>query len=490
MNDLYLGIDIGTSSTKVVAMDDEGTVQGLGRSYYQTSSPHWGFVEQEPKTWVQAVKDSLGEVRSQLGESSHIRAIGMTGQMHGLVMLDAHFQPLAPAVLWPDTRSAIEVREIKKRYGSKLFELTGGSTATGFLLASLLWFKQNRPDIYSKIHIVLTPKDYLRFYLTGNLAMDPTDACGTGAFLPSVSRWAETLIEDLDLNPELFPEILPSSAIAGTLLPHVALELDLDSDTPVVMGCGDLQASAMGIGITCPQELLVNIGTGGQVFQLLDHYAADPLGRLHTMVHADGNSWHAMGAILAAGLSMNWMAGIIGAGKDEVSRLFEESADIVACKNDLFFLPYLVGERTPHMSDQLTASFWGLRAGHDKSDLFRAVIEGVAFALLDCFAVLSTITQKPKIIRAGSGGLRSEHFRQLIADVFGLPLEYTDEVESSGLGAALLAKAGVSGHDPGKIIETLVEPVGTIRPDMSRHKVYAQGFQRYRQLAQVTKDLS
>lgn len=490
MSGLYLGIDIGTSSTKVVAMDDEGIVHGLGRSSYHTSSPRVGFVEQDPETWVQAVKESVGDVKDQLEESKPIRGIGVTGQMHGLVMLDAHLQPLAPAILWPDTRSAQEVREIKKRYGPKLFELTGGPTATGFLLASLLWIKKHCPDIYDKIHVVLTPKDYIRLYLTGIPAMDPTDACGTGAFLPSVSRWAEGLLEDLELAPNLFPKVLPSAFIAGSLLPQVAKELGLASDIPIVTGCGDLQASAMGIGITSPEQLLVNIGTGGQVFQLLDHYAADPLGRLHTMVHADGKSWHAMGAILAAGLSMSWITGIIGVDFDEMSRFFEASSEMMACKEDLFFLPYLVGERTPHMDERLSASFWGLRAGHDRTHLFRAVLEGVAFALLDCFAVLSTLTQKPKVIRAGSGGLRDMHFRQLMADVFGLPLEYTGEVETSALGAALLAKAGVGGHDPRVIIDALVKPVGTVWPNMVRHQVYAEGFQRYRQLAKVIKELS
>ncbi|NLJ24017.1 MAG: xylulokinase [Firmicutes bacterium] len=490
MSDLYLGIDIGTSSTKVVAMDDEGIVHGLGRSSYHTASPQAGFAEQDPETWIQAVKESVRDVRSQLRESSRVRAIGMTGQMHGLVMLDARFQPLAPAILWPDTRSAQEVREIKERYGSKLFELTGGPTATGFLLSSLLWIKKHRQVIYDKIHVVLTPKDYVRLYLTGIPAMDPTDACGTGAFLPSVSCWAEELVNDLELDPKLFPKILPSACIAGSLLPQVAKELGLASDILIVTGCGDLQASAMGIGITSPEQLLVNVGTGGQVFQLLDHYAFDPQGRLHTMVHADGKSWHAMGAILAAGLSMSWIARIIGAEGDEMSSFFEASSGLIACEEDLFFLPYLVGERTPHMDEKLSASFWGLRAGHDKTHLFRAVLEGVAFALWDSFDVLSSLSQQPKVIRAGSGGLRDVHFRQLIADVFGLPLEYTNEVETSGLGAALLAQAGVSGADSGEMIDALVKPVGTIWPNMVRHRAYAEGFQRYRQLAQVMKELS
>ncbi|NLA57994.1 MAG: xylulokinase [Firmicutes bacterium] len=490
MNQLYLGIDIGTSSTKSIVIDGMGEVHGFGRAAYDNLNPQTGWVEQDPDVWYQAVVDSVREALGKVQDSRSIAGIGMTGQMHGLVMLDAELKPLAPAVLWPDLRAADEVQSIKREYGNRLFELIGGPIATGFLLVSFLWMKRNRPDIYSKIHVVLTPKDYIRLRLTGEVAMDPSDACGTGAFLPAVSQWAVDLLEDLGLDPEVFPRIIRSSAVAGMLLSGAADALGLQEGIPVATGCGDLQASAMGIGIINSGQLLVNVGTGGQVFQLLDRYAFDPNGRLHTMLHADGKSWHVMGAILAAGLSMSWISRIMEIqGVNGISSLFASSADVIACQEDLYFLPYLVGERTPHMNERLTASFWGLRAEQGKEHLFRAVVEGVAFALRDCYDVLSTLTEKPTVIRAGSGGLKDKYFRQTVADVFGMPVEYTDQSETSSFGAALLAQAGVTGEDLDELIGRSVKTAGVIEPDMNRHRVYEEGFQRYRQLAQVTTEI-
>lgn len=490
MDQLYLGIDIGTSSTKAIIINGIGRVLGFGRSAYDNFSSRIGWVEQKPNTWYRAVVASVQEAVGQLKGSGRIAGIGMTGQMHGLVMLDTELKPLASAILWPDTRAVDEVQSIKRRYGQKFFEMTGGPIATGFLLASLLWVKKNRSDIYSKIHAVLAPKDYIRLQLTGKIATDPSDACGTGAFLPAASQWAVDLIDDLGLDPKLFPEVMPSSSVAGMLLPYAADHLGLESGIPVVTGCGDLQASAMGIGITHPRQLLVNVGTGGQVFQLLNHYAFDPCGRLHTMVHADGRSWHAMGAVLAAGLSMSWIGSIIE--PDVVTgwpSLFESSSGIIACDEDLYFLPYLVGERTPHMDERLTASFWGLRAEHEKSHLFRAVLEGVAFALRHCFDTLSTLTERPTVIRAGSGGLKDGYFRQTVADVFGMPLEYTEQPETSSFGAALMAQLGVTGKDLEVLINGSVKVIGVIEPDMNRHQIYEEGFQRYRQLARVAIEI-
>jgi len=490
MNQLYLGIDIGTSSTKSIVIDGIGRVLGFGRSVYDNLNPRIGWVEQNPDTWCRAVVDSVQEAVGQLKGSRRIAGIGMTGQMHGLVMLDTELKPLAPAILWPDVRAADEVQDIKRQYGQKLFEMTGGPIATGFLLASLLWVKGNRPDIYSRIHAVLTPKDYIRLQLTGKVATDPSDACGTGAFLPAASQWAVDLIDGLGLDPKFFPEVMPSCSVAGMLLPYAADQLGLEDGIPVVTGCGDLHASAMGIGITHPRQLLVNVGTGGQVFQLLNHYAFDPYGRLHTMVHADGRSWHAMGAILAAGLSMSWIGSIIGADPATgLSFLFASSSGIIACDEDLYFLPYLVGERTPHMNERLAASFWGLRAEHGKAHIFRAVLEGVAFALRDCFDALSTLTERPTVIRAGSGGLKDAYFRQTVANVFGMPVEYTDQPETSSFGAALMAQAGVTGKDLEVLINGSVKTMGVIEPDMNCHHVYEEGFQRYRQIAQVATEI-
>lgn len=490
MDELYLGIDIGTSSTKAIIINTTGGVAGFGKSAYSTLSPRLGWAEQEPETWCEAVKDSVQAALSQLKGYRSIRGIGMTGQMHGLVMLDMDLKPLVPAILWPDTRAGGQVQRIKGLFGESLFEITGGPTATGFLLASLLWVRENWPDIYRKIHVVLNPKDYVRLRLTGKMATEPTDACGTGAFSPAASRWAYDIIESLGLKPEFFPEVLPSSSIAGVLSNSAAAYLGLEAKIPVVAGCGDLQASAMGIGITHPGQLLVNIGTRGQVFQLLNHYAFDPHGRLHTMVHADGSSWHAMGAMLAAGLSMSWIVNIIGANETAGwAHLFELSSDVVACEEGLYFLPYLSGERTPHMNERLSGSFWGLRSEHGRSHLFRAVLEGVAFALRDCFCTLSTLTEYPTVIRAGSGGLKDTCFRQVIADVFGMPLEYTDQPETSGIGAALLAQACVTGQDLQDLINASVKTTGVIQPDMDRHQVYEKGFRQYCQLAQAAIEI-
>lgn len=484
---LYLGIDIGTSSAKSILADSAGRVVAEGQSFYEIDTPCADWAEQKPGEWRRAVVCSVRQaVRRIRNVGSRLGGIGLTGQMHGLVMLDAAMRPLYPAIVWPDRRSPAQVRLIQETFGEEYQRITGSPAGTGFLLSSLLWVKDERPQDYHAIHTVLTPKDYIRLWLTGIVGMDPTDACGTGAYAPSRKAWALDVLTTLRIDPVFFPSIRASASLDGLLLPAAAAQLGLPPDIPVAVGCGDLQASALGLGVTNPDRLLINVGTGGQAFQLIEAYRPNTDGRIHTMLHADGENWHVMAPVLSAGLCSTWFGDLVGAEpKGGLSHLFAAAADLTACTDGLYFLPYLLGERTLGPGRAPTACFYGLRLGHGRRHLFRAVMEGVIFALYDCFLAMSAITCQPAAIRAGGGGLKDGGFRQLLADVFGIPVEYNDQPNTSAIGAAFLARCVTAGIPLKDIVEKAARISGDSLPDPARHAVYAAAYPRFREYVQL-----
>jgi xylulokinase len=489
----YLGIDIGTSSAKCMLIDETGKVLAAAQSHYGVSRPAPGWAEQEPEMWWKAVVKSVNKALSVSGiDPSSICGIGFTGQMHGLVMLDDNNFLVSPSIIWSDTRSSKQVERIKSQFGSELLEVSGGPVSTGFLLSSLLWIKDERPDLYERTSSVLAPKDYLRFKCTGTLCTDPTDAAATGAFMVERSEWNSELLLLLGLNPSLFPQVKSSSEIVGQLQVKAAIELGLPSGIPVVTGCGDLQASALGLGIIRTDELLINVGTGGQVFQLTDCYRYDPEGRFHSMPYADGKSYHVMGAMLAAGLSISWFANLLnGWGesqkqrKPELDELFGDG-EYIACKERLYFLPYLIGERTPHMNNQLRASFLGLSDTHNRYHLFRAVLEGVAFSLYQCYQTISSLTEVPSRIRAGGGPFRNRYFRQLISDVFGMEVSFADQPHSTVFGAAMLACYGITSRSLDHLTADWLRSNAEVTyPDEDRSHVYKEAYPDFIQIQSI-----
>ncbi len=476
---LYLGLDLGTSSVKCVVVDEQGSFVALGQGRYSVQRKG-DWAEQDPAEWWRAVKESVQQaLQGGLGKS--VKGIGVTGQMHGLVALDDDETPVRPAIIWADTRSEKQTQQISTEV-ENLFSRIGGPVAVGFLLPSLLWVKQYEPHVYARIRRVSTPKDYIRMLLTSKLDIDPTDACGTGAFRAGECRWDVSLLRSLGIDEELFPPISQSLEISGYLQPGPAHELGLSPGIPVVTGCGDAQASAVGIGIAGPDQLLVNMGTGAQVFQLLTVYSPDPNGRYHTMLHADGRHWHTLGAILSGGLAFDWAAAVLG---QKPMRFFHEVSQNPACASGLLFLPYLIGERTPYMDSSLSGAFLGLRVTHTARELARAVLEGIVFALYNAYTVTKEVAQPVHSIRAGGGPLRSNTLRQIVADVFGLPLEYSPEPNTSALGAAYLGIIGVTGRDLASIVDQDQRVTGVNEPNPESHQSYLECFQRFKSYTEL-----
>ncbi len=484
----FLGIDIGTSTTKSMVIDATGKVLGMGEATYEVAAPQAGWAEQDPEVWWEAaVASSRDALRRVPGQGASVAGIAVCGQMHGLVMLDGSQRVLGPAILWPDTRAAEQVARIRSVLGPSLYQRVGGPVASGFLLPSLLWVREAQPDRFRAARHVLTPKDALRLRLVGEVATDPTDACGTGVYSPASRAWADDILAAFDIPPELFPPVKSSTAVAGGLLPSAAAALGLRTGIPVVTGCGDLQASAIGMSIGHLDQVLVNVGTGGQVFQLVDRYSVDPEGRLHTMAHADGEAWHVMGSILSAGAAIKWFAAQVTGGMTALESLFSSVDDVTAAEEGLFFLPYLIGERTPHMDDFMAASFVGVRLHHDRRHLFRAVLEGVAFALRDCYEVMVPLVAPARALRAGSRALQAPAFRQIMADVFGIALEYADQPHSSVYGACILARSGIEGQAVRQVMAESPLRVRTTRPDYVRAELYDAAFSEFRALAAAEK---
>lgn len=478
VQELYVGLDVGTSSTKCVVVDRAGKQVSAAQAAYPSNSPKPGWVEQDPGSWWEAVKQSVRQALTG-GLGKHVQGLGITGQMHGLVALGKSQQCLRPAIIWADARSYQEVEKITAAAAATKSNL-GGPVSTGFLLPSLLWVKEHEPQIYEQIETVLTPKDYVRLLLTGTAIMDYTDACGTGAFDVKTQTWERKLLGRLGIEASLFPPLAASFEIVGYLREEAAAELGLPARIPVAAGCGDVQASAVGIGITRPTQLLVNIGTGAQVFQLIKGFHPDSNNRFHVMRHADGVHCHTHGAILSGGMAIDWVAQVV---KEHPSKILTDLGAQPAYESGLYFLPYLIGERTPFMDSTLRGAFIGLSVSHSSSDLARAALEGIGFALYHAYEVTQTAAQRAEVIRTGGGPLGEPKFRQLIADIFGLPLEHSAEANTSAVGAALIGLAGATGQSLNECIAKTTRIPGRTEPDLKRHARCQQGFARFKKLS-------
>jgi xylulokinase len=412
--DALIGIDVGTTGVKGVAIDADGRVLATASAEYPLSRPHPGWSEQEPEDWFRAAVDCMARLPE--GPS------GFSGQMHGLVVLDADGNVLRPAILWNDQRTGAEVAEIEERVGlARLIELTGNRALTGFTAPKLLWLRRHEPDVYARIRHVLLPKDYVRYRLTGELAIDAADASGTLLFDVQRRAWSEEVCAALDIPFEWLPASHESTEIAGA---------------------GDQAAAALGVGIAQPGPVSVVLGTSGVVFAALPAYAHDSEARLHVFCHAVPNMWHAMGVMLSAAGSASWLRGVLGGSPAELDTEAERWAPGA---EGLLFAPYLAGERTPHPDPDARGAFVGLSARHDRGALWRAMLEGVAFGLRDSLELLRQLGAQPETGRASGGGARSDLWLRIVASALGLPLELTESEEGSAYGAALLAgiRAGV-----------------------------------------------
>jgi xylulokinase len=457
-----VGLDVGTSGVKALAVSAEGgAVVGRAEHGYPLSTPRPGWAEQDPEDWFEACQASLAELDA--GDAP----IGFSGQMHGLVCLDAHGRVIRPAILWNDGRTGEQCAEIERRVGlDRLIELTGNRALAGFTAPKLLWLREHEPDAYARIRHILLPKDYVRWRLTGERAIDVADASGTLLFDVANRRWSDEVLDALELPTEWLPPVFESTVIAGA---------------------GDQAAGALGVGIDRPGPLSVVLGTSGVVFAALPAYRHDPEARLHAFCHAVPKTWHAMGVMLSAAGSLQWLAAALQAPYETLL------ADAVAWApgvEGLLFQPYLAGERTPHPDPDARGAFTGLTLRHDRGALVRAVLEGVAYGLRDSLELLRTLDVKTEVGRVSGGGARSDLWLRIVASVLDLPLERTAVDEGAAFGAALLGGVshGVFG-DAQEAVAACVVPGTRIEPDPAWRDAYAEGYERYRELYPVLRSL-
>jgi xylulokinase len=438
-----MGIDLGTSSVKTLIMDPAGQLMALSQRDYVFDIPQPGWAEQDPEIWwlaaVQTIREALERARIA---PQDLAGVGFSGQMHGLVTLDRQGSPLRPAIIWCDQRAAGEVWTIEQQIGLKqLGEWTCNRVAAGFQTASLLWLKTHEPLIYDQTAMILTPKDYLRFRLTGELSTDITDAAGTLALDVRQGRWSTELLAALGLRFDFYPPIALPESPAGQILPSAAEQTGLAPGTAVFHGGADQVMQAIGNGIILPGQVSATIGTGGQIFAPLADAWYDPGLRTHTFNNYDGRSWYLMGASLSAGLALRWLRGQVlnGLSYREMDQL---AAGVPQGSEGLFFLPYLTGERTPHMDPQARAMFAGLTLRHGQGHLIRSVLEGVAYALRDSLDILRQLGQPVEHIIASGGGAQSPLWLQIQADVFQAEIKLSQMSEQAAVGAAIVAGVG------------------------------------------------
>ncbi len=477
-----VGIDLGTSSVKCVVIDARGKLLGVAAREYGVDTPRPGWAEQDPETWVTAALDATRQaVVAASVAPEDVVGIGLSGQMHGMVCLDAAGRPLRPAIIWADQRSAAQVARVEREIGpAQLGAWTGNPLATGFMLASWLWLHDEEPEIARNTTTLLLAKDYLRYRLTGEPGTEPSDASSTLMFDTAARRWSRELLSVLEIDPALLPPVRESAAIAGGLLAAPAAVCGLRAGTPVVHGGSDQAMQAVGHGVIAPGVISSTIGTGGQLFAPLAHPAVDPDVRLHLFCHAAPNLWHLEAAILAAGLSLRWLRDnvFIGMGYGEIA---DAAAEIPPGAEGLYFLPHLAGERTPHMDPTATGAFVGLTLRHTRAHMARAVIEGVVFALRQGLELMLELGAPAERIVASGGATAHPLWLALQADIYKRPIYRTRTVEAAATGAALLAGvgAGVFSDLQTACARTVAWDDAIIMPDAKRADFYDKAYRTF-----------
>lgn len=490
---VYLGIDLGTTGLKSLLVQEDGRILGSGYREYPIAIPSAGFAEQDPRHWMQALKESLAEALAQSGvPASQIAGVGFSGQMHGMVLVDKNGQLLYPAVIWCDQRSVAQAERIRSTLGAEtLGRWTQNPVSVGFQICSLLWIRDHHPDIYRRIHKVLLPKDYLRFLLTGEYGTEPTDACSTLMFDCAGQNWSQEMLAAFSIDPALLPDArhLPTD-VQGGLCAAAAAELGLPAGVPVVYGGGDQPMQAIGNGILSPGDASITLGTGGQIFVPVSQPTYDAQLRTHTFCHAARDTWYVMGAILNCCLAQNWFFDKV-LGTHDFQAMHEAAARVAPGSDGLFFLPYLTGERTPHMNPLAKGLFFGLTLGHDRASMARAVVEGISHALMDAMDCICE--QNPRIDRLilSGGGARSTLWKQIIADMLGRPIYTTSMTEEAGMGAAICAMVGTGAYaDLASACHAIVRyEDGCIEPSAANVGFYREQHHMYRALYQANQPL-
>jgi xylulokinase len=444
-----LGIDVGTGGTRAVLVDSRGRViTSATAEHAPMSSPRIGWAEQSPEDWWRAACQAIRECLAKSSTSpDEVSGIGLTGQMHGLVLLDAQDQVVRPALIWCDQRTGEECREITKKVGAeRLIELTANPALTGFTLPKIWWVRRHEPELWARVRSLMLPKDYIRFRLTGARAIDVADASGTLMFDVVHRRWSQPMLEISKIDEAFLPKVFESQEVSGYVHEQGARAAGLRTGIPVVAGAGDQAAGAVGMGIVKPGAVSATIGTSGVVFAATSEPVLEPHGRIHTFCHAIPNRWHVMGVTQGAGLSLRWFRDQFGAGagdgRDPYDRLADEAAKTPPGADGLLWTPYLMGERTPHLDPHARGALVGITAQHTRAHVIRAILEGVAFSLRDSLTLFRDIGVPIQSIRLSGGGARSSLWQQIQADIYGMPVELIEADEGAAYGAALLAGVG------------------------------------------------
>lgn len=483
-----LGIDSSTTATKAILVDERGSVVGVAASEYPFETPHPLWSEQDPDLWWTATCRAIGQIIADTGvKGDEVEAVGLTGQMHGLVLLDADDRPIRPAILWNDQRTARECDEIRSRVGRERFiQITGNDALTGFTAPKILWVRNHEPELFSRTRHVLLPKDYVRLRLTGEHATDRAGGAGTVLFDLAARNWSTELFELLDLDPGWFPPTFEGTDITGTVTANAAEATGLWPGTPVVAGGGDQAANAVGVGAVTEDVAALSLGTSGVVFVTSDTPQVEPEGRLHAFCHAVPGKWHLMGVMLSAAGSLRWLHDTI-APSEPIDEFVASAAAVSPGSDGLLFLPYLTGERTPHPDPLAKGAFVGLTVRHTRAHLVRSVLEGVAFGLRDALDLIRDTGIEVAQLRGSGGGTQSPLWRQILVDTLDAELSTVGTTEGAAYGAAILACVGAGWHEGVEAAtDSWVTTTDRTVPGEAS-EVYAQSHRRYRDLYPALK---
>ncbi len=489
-----IGIDVGTSGTKTVLFDERGAVVASALKEYPLHQPHNGWAEQDPQDWKNAALDTLREVmESSNVKAEDVKSIGLSGQMHGLVMLDEQGQVIRPSIIWCDQRTGEEVEDmLKVMPRERWIQITANPPLTGWTAAKILWVRKHEPENYKRCRHILLPKDYIRYVLTGVFATEVSDASGMQLLDVPGRRWSEEVLEKLEIPRQWLGTVYESCQITGCLLPDIARKVGLTERTSVAGGAGDNAAAAVGTGVVKDGTAFTTIGTSGVVFAHSSKMITDLKGRVHTCCCAVPGAWHIMGVTQGAGLSLKWMKDNFC--QDYVARAREEEEDVYELINQavekipagssrLLYLPYLMGERTPHLDPDSRGVFFGLSAIHTKAHVLRAVMEGVAYSLCDCNDILREMGIKVYQMMACGGGGKSPVWRQMLADLYRCQVQTAKQSEGPALGAAILGGVGCGIYESvEKACEALIQPGTSCGPVDEEAQVYDRYHQLYKKL--------
>lgn len=494
-----IGIDLGTSGTKSVLFDEGGKILASHTVEYPMYQPQNGWAEQDPQDWYRASIESIHAVMAKTGVSpNEVKGIGISGQMHGLVMLDQDGKVLRRSIIWCDQRTGQECEEITRRVGKeRLLAITANPALTGFTASKILWVRNHEPEIYEKCRHILLPKDYVRYMLTGEFATEVSDASGMQLLDIQNRCWSGEVCEKLEIDLAYLPKVYESPEITGAITPAAAQLTGLAPGTPVVGGAGDNAAAAVGTGIVREGRAFTTIGTSGVVFAHTDSMVLDPGGRVHTFCCAVPGCWHVMGVTQGAGLSLKWFRDNFCMAEKETAQLMgvdpyylmdQQVQQIPIGSERLVYLPYLMGERTPHLDPDCRGVFFGLSALHTRGHLLRSVMEGVTYSLRDCMEILRSMGLTIEDMMACGGGGSSSVWRQMLADLYGCPVSTASSKESAALGVAILAGVGAGIYsDVPSACDQLITKSRTQMPIEENGRSYEPYYQLYRSLYPALK---